>query len=82
MNLIAQAASQDWIPPVLQFGIGGGVLVWFMFRSEPRLKAIEQAIDRLNRAVLLLIVTFGGNVHREQAKAIEEEIDEAEKNRK
>lgn len=79
--MIAEAVSPDWIAPLLQFGIGGGVLVWFMFRSEPRLKAIEQAIDRMSRSVLLLIVTFGSTVHKEQAKSIEEEINQAEKDR-
>lgn len=77
----ADAASPDWIGPILQFGVGGGVLIWFMFRCEPRLKAVESAIDRMARSVLLLVITLGSAPAKEQAQAINREIDEAEARR-
>lgn len=85
MNLftfLAEAASNpDWIGPLLQFGVGGGVLVWFMFRSEPRMKGIESAIDRNTRSTLLLVIALGPAAAKEQANMILQEVNEAEKAR-
>lgn len=81
--MLAQvSANPDWVSPIIQFGIGGGVLVWFMFRSEPRMKKIEEAIDRLARAVLINAITYGNDVQKEQANLIIKEIDKAEDERK
>ncbi len=52
-------ATLDWISPLLQFGGVGVCLVWFMFRSEPRLRAIEAAIDRVTRALIVLSIAIG-----------------------
>jgi hypothetical protein len=83
MTLFA-ITEQTWIAPIIQFGVGGGVLVWFMFQSEPRLRAIEAAIDRMARAILLLVISIPGaaSAAKEQAEGIKKEIEEAEINRK
>lgn len=55
----ATGVTLDWISPLLQFGGVGVCLVWFMFRSEPRLRAIEAAIDRVTRALIVLSIAIG-----------------------
>lgn len=81
---LADAASSfEWIAPILQFGVGGGVLVWFMLSVTPRLKGIEAAIDRLARSILLLIVSLPNatDVGKKQAEVIKGEVDDAERDR-
>lgn len=75
--------ATDWMSTLFQLGACGAVLAWFMFRSEPRLRAIEAAIDRMARAVLLLVVALPGAnpASKESAKDILRELDEAEKKR-
>lgn len=71
------------ISPILQFGAVGACLVWFMFRSEPRLRAIEAAIDRMARSILLLVIALptSNQTTKEQAKGIQQELDDAQKAR-
>lgn len=62
---------------LLQFGAGGFVLLWFMFRCEPRLRAIERAIEKLTRAVLLSVISSASNpIKVEEARKILREIDD------
>lgn len=67
----------EWVAPIVQTGAVGGVLVWFMFRSEPRLKSIEMAIDRMARSILLLVIALPNATAtiKEQAENIKKEID-------
>lgn len=71
------------ISPLIQLGAVGACLAWFMFRSEPRLRAIEGAIDRMARAILLLVIALPNATAatREQAKGIQQELDDAQKTR-
>lgn len=80
MLLGIESAQPDWIAPIIQFGVGGGVLLWFMFKSEPRLRAIEASIDRMARSILLLVVSHSGSndALRTQATEIIKEIDVAQ----
>lgn len=64
-------SGADW-SPLVNLGAVGIVLGWFMFRSEPRLKAIEKATDRQTRAMLLLTLSIP-NVS-ESTKQLSEEI--------
>jgi len=80
-------ATLDWISPLLQFGGVGVCLVWFMFRSEPRLRAIEAAIDRVTRALIVLSIAIANALEalqwhaaksiKTQAEPIERELDES-----
>lgn len=54
------AQAMDLTPlltPLIQAGIPGIMLAWFMFRNEKKLSAIEQAIDRMTRSALLLALS-------------------------
>jgi hypothetical protein len=91
--LIADAVTDTnafgWISPLLQFGGVGVCLAWFMMRSEPRLRAIEAAIDRITRALIVLSISiasalealhwYAAKAIRVQAEPIEKELDEAAK---
>lgn len=87
-NAIAAPPNpMDWISPLLQFGGVGVCLIWFMFRSEPRLRAIEAAIDRVTRALIVLSIAIANALEalqwhaaksiKAQAEPIDRELDEA-----
>lgn len=78
---VSAPSGTAWVAPILQFGVGGGVLVWFMLSCTPRLKGIESAIDRLARSILLLVVALpqANEPTKTQARAIITEVDDAEK---
>lgn len=46
--------------PLINLGAVGCVLAWFMFKAEPRLKGLEESIDRNTRALLLAIISIEG----------------------
>lgn len=77
------SSAVPWVAPILQFGVGGGVLVWFMLSCTPRLKAIESSMDRMAKSVLLLIVSMPTPTEagKQQARVLIGEIEEAEKDR-
>lgn len=92
--MISTAIDQnpmDWISPLLQFGGVGVCLIWFMFRSEPRLRAIESSIDRSTRSMILLSIAIANALEaikwktadsiKLQAEPIVRELDEAEHDR-
>jgi hypothetical protein len=84
-------ATPDWFTPLLQLGGVGACLVWFMFRSEPRLRAIEAAIDRFSRTLIVLSFAIANALEaiqwhaaksiKLQAEPIDRELDQAEKGR-
>ncbi len=83
MDLVLANQSTEWTTSLIQLGGVGACLAWFMFRSEPRLRAIEAAIDRMSRAILLIVgsVPSASDVQKQQAKDLTAEIEKAEKRR-
>lgn len=75
--ILASTGELSWMDPLIQLGGIGGVLVWFMFKTEPRLRAVEAAIDRMARSVLLLVISIphATETAKEQASGIVREID-------
>lgn len=77
---LPQPSVMDWLMPLLQFGGVGVCLIWFMFRSEPRLRAIEAAIDRAARAMIVLSIAIadmlGSKAIKLQAEPIQKELDD------
>lgn len=73
----------NWVQIINTAGVAG-VLVWFLYKLEPRLRAIESSNDRQTRAIIVLTIAFEGasKASKIQAKAIEVELDEAKKARK
>lgn len=59
------------------------MLIWFMFRMEPRMRAIEAAIDTSSRAIMLLVGSMpsANDAQKLQAKGIIREIDHRTKAR-
>lgn len=43
---------------ILQTGAIGAVLAWFLYKLEPRLRAVEQSNEGLKRAMLLLTLSL------------------------
>lgn len=82
--MLAVTEGMEWVAPLIQTGAVGGVLIWFMFRCEPRLVAIEKAIDRMARSILLLVISSPLNPPqiKNQGEAINAELDEAARARK
>lgn len=66
---------------LLNLGVAGVVLWWFMSRLETRLKDQAGAMDRMSRAILVSVVTLErlAEPERKRVNAILEELDEAEK---
>lgn len=84
MMILAQtAAPNEWITSLLQLGGVGGCLIWFMFRSEPRLRGLEASIDRMARSIMLIVGSLpsANDAQKLQARGLIREIDEAAKAR-
>lgn len=79
INALAVIEGLDLTVLVVQGGVAGAVLAWFMFRTESRLKAIEAAEDRMARAHLLLVISMhqSNETAKQEARAIVREIDDA-----
>ena len=78
MLVLAQVAGPEWAVFVAQTGVAGGVLVWFMFRTENILKGMAAALDRFSRTILLLIIALkqAPPAVKESAHDIIREIDD------
>lgn len=65
------------------YSVGGimGVLGWFMYRLEPRLRSMEYTIQQASKSQLLHTIAIADAQNNgaivEQAKAIIKEIDES-----
>ena len=72
--------SAPWWAPVVNMGAIGCVLLWFMLRMEPRMKALEAAQDRSNRTDLLRLAASPHVIPelKEEAASIMREIDAAQ----
>lgn len=66
--------AQEFNPWAALANVGavGAVLIWFMFRAEPRLKAIEKATDRQTRSMILLTINLPST--SKQVRIMGEEI--------
>ena len=65
---------------ILQTGAVGGVLVWHLFRTDGRMRALEEAQNRTTRAILLLTVSqpSASVAHKREAEAIYNEMLDAQ----
>ncbi len=79
VSVLFAQASTEFMAPLLQAGIPGVVLAWFMIRSEARFRGMEKAVNRMSRSVLLLVVSMDSSNHAVRAEANEllEEINAA-----
>lgn len=69
--------SVTWWAPLINTGAIGVVLGWFMLRMEPRMRAIEAAIDTISLALMIAVLAMK-NLDRsisEQAQAIKDRLD-------
>lgn len=79
LPVLADSATSgmEAFAPLLNIGAVGGVLIWFMTKAEPRMKRIEQAIDRATLANMVFLMGIKGipeHVQRE-AEKIKAEIE-------
>lgn len=86
MDLLAQVVVSDWFAPLTQFGVAGGMLIWFSTRVEARMKSMEVSVDRMARAAVLQVLAFklnsaAGLDIQEQAKALLSELEEKQRNK-
>lgn len=49
-------AADSIVGILLNAGVAGGMLLWFMSRAENRLERAERALDRLTRAQMLTLI--------------------------
>jgi hypothetical protein len=76
----AMPAASPEMAPLFNVGAIGAILAWFMFRSEPRQLAMEEAIDRNTRARMVFVMAQDhvGPAAKQQAQALLEEINDAD----
>lgn len=81
------AQTVDWAQPLVNAGALGVVLFWLMVRVETRMKehdrrmmAVENAENRVARAILLLVVSLksANEAAKGESRAILKEIDVSE----
>jgi hypothetical protein len=75
--MLADLHTYPWKEPLLPFGIGVAVIAWLLFRTEPRLRAIEKSVDRLTKAVLMWVMAakHGSAELKKEAQHMQNEID-------
>lgn len=57
--MISEATgNMEWMNIALQYGPLGFICFWFLFRSEPRLRAIESSLDRQTRANIVTTIAI------------------------
>ena len=79
---LMETVMPDWTALVNLGGIGL-VLAWFMLKSEPRMKAIEDAVDRNTKSNIMLIYGINRLSPREklELQALEQELEHAKRER-
>lgn len=70
----------DWTP-LINLGIAGIMLAWFMIRVEVRLRAIETAVQQYTRAQLVMLIEIKrtSDEAKVQAQQIINDIDASQK---
>lgn len=64
--------------PIVNTSVAVAVLAFMLVKLEPRLRAIESSIDRVTRALMLVVVSIpseNNKAAREQADAITREVE-------
>ncbi len=81
LAVIAQAGTIDLTTPLINLGVTGIILCWFMLRMETRMNSNENAQNRQARAMLMLVIRLGkkDDTLSVEAKGVIGEIDRAEK---
>ncbi len=69
MPLLAQVES--WAMPLVQLGVSGVVLLWFMFRCEARMNDLRDSMDTLAKAHLVSIIA-----NQEASKAVRDQAEQ------
>lgn len=71
------------VNPFLNGGVAVAVLAFILMKLEPRLRSIENAIDRMSRALLLVVISKDGpsTAEREQAQIILGELGKSKEKR-
>lgn len=55
--MLAEATEpMEHLMPFINLGAIGMVLAWFLWKAEPRMRAVEAAIDRQTQAILILLL--------------------------
>jgi hypothetical protein len=86
--ILSQATMSDVATPFVNVGVAGVMLAWFMRRVEPRLEAIrdsqnhesrltQEALDRVARSNLLLVISSGLKPLQDQAETLTVELEKA-----
>jgi hypothetical protein len=78
--------TPESLAPLLNVGAVGLILAWFMFKNEPRMERMEEAIDRNTRGQMLFLlgVETMPRAITEQAQQMLQELESAQtlRNRK
>jgi hypothetical protein len=79
----ATGVLTDRWSPLINLGAIGCVLIWFLVKTEPRLRRMEQAIDRQSKSLMIAVISMRGveGPVKEQAQAMLDEIKSAEERR-
>lgn len=70
--------------PLANVGGVGAVLGWILWKSDPRLRGIEAAIDRLTRMIAVMLAELPHVIEsvKTQCREMQAELDEAARARK
>ncbi len=81
--LSADAVSSFDFSPLVNLGAMGVVLAWMLWKAEPRMRAVESAIDRQSAAILILLLEIDRTTPeaKRQATVVMEEIKAARRAR-
>jgi hypothetical protein len=86
--LLADATIGDAFTPFVNLGVAGVMLTWFMRRVEPKLERIgdiqnresmltQEALDRVARSNLLLVISSGLKPLQDQAETLTAELEKS-----
>lgn len=65
------AQVEGWAMPLVQLGVSGVVLLWFMFRCEGRMNDLKDAMEMLTKAHLLSVIA-----NQESSKAVRDQAEQ------
>jgi hypothetical protein len=72
------------LTPLLNLGAVGAIAGYLLLKNEPRLKGVEQAVDRLTRGLMLSVLANEHASLQQKAQATEllQELHDAEERRR